>query len=227
MKEGQPTTIRLKDYRVPSYLIDETLLYFDIHPKYTIVTAELTVRRNVAATSSNSDLVLNGGSMITRNVWIDGQALLSNRYAISDSALTIFDVPESFILKTEVEIKPQENTALEGLYKSGDMYCTQCEAEGFRNITWYLDRPDVLSKFRTTILADKEYFPILLSNGNEVERGTDGLRHWVTWEDPFKKPAYLFALVAGNLKYIETVNSRNAHDSEVADIPHAKCESSI
>ena len=203
MKEGQPTTIRLKDYRVPNYLIDETVLYFDIHPKYTIVTAELTIRRNVAATSSNSDLVLNGGLMITRNVWIDGQVLLSNRYAISDTTLTSFDVPESFILKTEVEIKPQENTALEGLYKSGDMYCTQCEAEGFRNITWYLDRPDVLSKFRTTILADKEYFPILLSNGNEVERGTDGLRHWVTWEDPFKKPAYLFALVAGNLKYIE------------------------
>ena len=203
MKEGQPKTVLLKDYQVPKYLIDETSLHFDISSAYTVVTAELTIRRNFEASTSNTELVLDGSEMTTRNIWIDGQVLHPSRYAITKTSLTIFDVPGSFVLKTQVEIKPQDNTALEGLYKSGDMYCTQCEAQGFRNITWYLDRPDVLSKFRTTILADKGHFPVLLSNGNEVDRGKDGLRHWVTWEDPYKKPAYLFALVAGDLKYIE------------------------
>ena len=203
MKEGQPKTVLLKDYQVPKYLIDETLLHFDISSACTVVTAELTIRRNLEASMSNPELVLDGSEMTTRNIWLDGQVLPPNRYAITKSSLTIFDVPGSFVLKTQVEIKPQDNTALEGLYKSGDMYCTQCEAQGFRNITWYLDRPDVLSKFRTTILADKGHFPVLLSNGNEVDRGKDGLRHWVTWEDPYKKPAYLFALVAGDLKSIE------------------------
>ena len=100
-------------------------------------------------------------------------------------------------------IRPQENTTLEGLYKSGDMYCTQCEAEGFRNITWYADRPDVLSKYTTTVVADKARYPVLLSNGNDIDRGEEGERHWVTWQDPFMKPAYLFALVAGDLQFIE------------------------
>ena len=203
MKEGQPKTVHLKDYQAPKYLIDETSLHFDISSAYTMVTAELTIRRNLEASKPNTELVLDGGEMTTRNIWIDGEVLPPNRYAITKSTLTIFDVSESFVLKTQVEIKPQENTALEGLYKSGDMYCTQCEAQGFRNITWYLDRPDVLSKYRTTIYADKEQFPVLLSNGNEVARGNNGPRHWVTWEDPHKKPAYLFALVAGDLRSIE------------------------
>ena len=203
MKEGQPKTVHLKDYQAPNYLIDETSLHFDISSAYTMVTAELTIRRNLEASKPNTELVLDGSEMTTRNIWIDGEVLPPNKYEITKSTLRIIDVPESFVLKTQVEIKPQENTALEGLYKSGDMYCTQCEAQGFRNITWYLDRPDVLSKYRTTIHADKEQFPVLLSNGNEVARGNNGPRHWVTWEDPHKKPAYLFALVAGDLRSIE------------------------
>ena len=203
MKEGQPKSIYLKDYQVPTYLIDETELHFDINEDVTLVTATLQIRRNPDATTSASELVLDGVSLETLGVAIDGRELLSNEYGLDDSSLTIFDVPESFCLKTSVAIKPQENTALEGLYKSGDMFCTQCEAEGFRNITWYADRPDVMSKFCTTVVANKENYPILLSNGNDVARGEEGDRHWVTWEDPFMKPAYLFALVAGDLQLIE------------------------
>ncbi len=203
MKEGQPKAIHLKDYQVPTFLIDETELHFDINEDVTVVTATLQIRRNSDAMTSENDLVLDGGSLDTRSVAIDGRELLSNQYGVDDASLTIFDVPEAFSLKTRVEIKPQENTALEGLYKSGDMFCTQCEAEGFRNITWYADRPDVMSKFRTTVVANKENYPILLSNGNDVARGEEGERHWVTWEDPFMKPAYLFALVAGDLQHIE------------------------
>ncbi len=150
------------------------------------------------------NLHLDGSSELkTLLVAIDGQDLDGTEYRIDKDRLEIFDVPDAFRLTTIVEIKPQDNTSLEGLYKSGEMFCTQCEAEGFRNITWYEDRPDVLSKYTTTIVADKSKYPVLLSNGNDIERGDEGLRHWVTWQDPFMKPAYLFALVAGNLQYLE------------------------
>lgn len=204
MKEGQPKAIELSEYQVPLYLIDTTELVADLFEESSTITAKTQIRLNPESTQPSRDLVLNGGKdMETKAVRIDGRELLSNEYAISDDTLTIFGVPDEFQLETEVVIKPQENTALEGLYKSGDMFCTQCEAEGFRNITWYLDRPDVMSKFRTTIKADKSSYPILLSNGNEVARGEDGERHWVSWEDPFMKPAYLFAMVAGDLQFIE------------------------
>jgi aminopeptidase N len=113
-------------------------------------------------------------------------------------------IDSGFVLECETLIKPQDNTSLEGLYKSQKMFCTQCEAEGFRKITYYMDRPDVMAKFVTTVVADKERYPVLLSNGNNIASGDlDDGRHWVTWEDPFRKPCYLFALVAGDLKYIE------------------------
>jgi aminopeptidase N len=201
MKDGQPNTVRLEDYQVPAYLIDQTTLYVDINEDETIVTATLQVRRNPE--SAGGEFILDGGELQTRRVVLDGRELLSNEYGIDDESLTIHDAPDAFELVTVVMIKPQNNTGLEGLYKSGDMFCTQCEAQGFRNITWYPDRPDVMSTFRTTIVADKSAYPILLSNGNDIERGEEGERHWVTWEDPFKKPAYLFALVAGDLQHVE------------------------
>ncbi len=205
MKEGQPKAIYLKDYKVPPFLIEETNLHVDIHDDVTTVTTTLKVVKNPEAASEDQvHLVLDGSKdLATQSVAIDGRALTDNEYQVEDDELSVFEVPEQFELTTAVQIKPQENTALEGLYKSGDMYCTQCEAEGFRNITWYLDRPDVMSKYTTTVVADKASYPILLSNGNDIDRGEEGDRHWVTWQDPFMKPAYLFALVAGDLQHIE------------------------
>ncbi len=206
---GVPNTVYLKDYQAPPYLIDETQLHFDIYDEgpeggMTKVTARLKLGRNPGLTDTEPNLVLNGSpDMVTRSVTIDGRELGSNEFSIDQERLVIFDPPDTFELSTQVEIRPQDNTALEGLYKSGGIYTTQCEAEGFRNITWYLDRPDVMSRFTTTIVAHQASCPVLLSNGNEVSRGTKGDRHWVTWEDPFKKPSYLFALVAGDLQHIE------------------------
>lgn len=205
MKEGQPSAIYLKDYKVPPFLIEETHLHVDIQEPDTFVTATLKVRRNPDAASEDAvNLVLNGGKDLNQQmIQVDGRDLTDNEYQIDEDSLSVFDMPETFELKTRVAIRPQDNTALEGLYQSGGMYCTQCEAEGFRNITWFLDRPDVLSKYATTIVADKQRYPVLLSNGNDIDRGEEGDRHWVTWEDPFMKPSYLFALVAGDLKFIE------------------------
>ncbi|MBO6656821.1 MAG: aminopeptidase N [Pseudomonadales bacterium] len=205
MKEGQPKAIYLKDYKVPPFLIEETNLHVDIHDDVTTVTTTLKVVKNPEAASEDQvHLVLDGSKdLATQSVAIDGRALTDNEYRVDDDELSVFEVPEQFELTTAVQIKPQDNTALEGLYKSGDMYCTQCEAEGFRNITWYLDRPDVMSKYTTTVVADRASYPILLSNGNDIDRGEEGDRHWVTWQDPFMKPAYLFALVAGDLQHIE------------------------
>ena len=205
MKEGQPSAIYLKDYKVPPYLIDETNLHVDVKEGLTTVTSRLVMNRNPEATADDTqNLVLDGSTDLeTLRVAIDGRELTSNEYQVEEDKLVIFDAPENFELTTIVEIKPEENTALEGLYKSGDMYCTQCEAEGFRNITWYLDRPDVMSRFTTTVVADKDDYPVLLSNGNDIDRGEEGDRHWVTWQDPFMKPAYLFALVAGDLQHID------------------------
>ena len=199
MREGEPQTIRLADYRPPAFLIDSVDLHFDVADGETRVTARMAVRRNPDA-EREADLVLDGGELTTRRVAIDGEALSANEYRELDDELTLFDVPDSFALETEVSIHPEDNTALEGLYKSSDMYCTQCEAEGFRRITWFPDRPDVMSSFTTTIVADAKKYPVLLSNGNPIDAGdTDDGRHYVKWQDPHRKPAYLFAMVAGDL----------------------------
>ena len=204
MKEGQPKAIELKDYKVPPYLIDTTELHVEINEDVTVVTTTMSIRRNPDSQHITNDLVLDGGKeLVNRSIAINDRELLSNEFGREAEALTLYGVPDAFTLRTEVEIKPQNNTALEGLYKSGDMFCTQCEAEGFRNITWYVDRPDVMSRYRTTINANKQAYPVLLSNGNDVARGVEGERHWVTWEDPFMKPAYLFALVAGDLQHVD------------------------
>jgi aminopeptidase N len=204
MRDALPKTIYLKDYSVPDFLIDKTALHFALDEKTTRVTATLSLRRNPESTSQNAALVLDGQNFNLLSVAIDGQVLDQSCYQQSAECLTINTVPDQFELLSITELKPQDNTTLEGLYKSKTMFCTQCEAEGFRNITYYLDRPDVMSVFTTTIEADKSLYPVLLSNGNFIEAGdADNGRHWIRWDDPFKKPAYLFALVAGDLQFTE------------------------
>lgn len=201
--ELQPASIYLRDYQVPDYLIDKTNLHVDIYDERTIVTANLQLRVNPATTKTVSSLTLHGVDLELISIAIDGKLLNSNDYSFGEETLTIVNTPAQFTITSVVCIKPELNTSLEGLYKSRTMYCTQCEAEGFRKITYYLDRPDVMSEFTTTVVADKKY-PILLSNGNLIDRNDlDSNRHFATWHDPFKKPAYLFALVAGDLLHIE------------------------
>lgn len=194
-------TIQRSDYRPPSFTIDSVDLNFDITDRVT-VTAELRIARNPA--NPADDLVLNGQDLKLLSVALDGRVLQDSEYSQSESALTITGVADQFTLTTRVELDPDTNTALEGLYRSGQFILTQCEAEGFRRITYYLDRPDVMATYRTRIEADAVTYPVLLGNGNLVEKGAlEGGRHWVRWEDPFPKPSYLFALVAGDLGYIE------------------------
>ncbi|HLB58069.1 MAG TPA: M1 family aminopeptidase, partial [Gammaproteobacteria bacterium] len=205
MKQNKKPTIKYrKDYKVPSHLIDTTDLYFDLNEDVTIVTNHMHIRKNPASSESGDILVLDGKEQKLVSIKIDNQTILDRRYELTDETLTIVDFPESGELEITTEIKPQDNTVLMGLYKSSGIYCTQCESEGFRRITYFLDRPDVLSKFTTTIAADKKSYPILLSNGNLVDSGdSSGGRHWIKWEDPFLKPCYLFAAVAGDLEFIE------------------------
>ena len=200
--DHQSKTIYLKDYRRPDFYIDHVDLVFELEEERTRVVSVLDVRRNEE--SDASSLVLMGECLELGEVKIDGEQLSTDRYHTTDMDMTIDGVPESFSLQIETFIKPQENFSLEGLYKSSGNYCTQCEAEGFRKITYFLDRPDVMALFTTTIIADKEKYPVLLSNGNPEGAGDlDDGRHWAKWLDPFKKPSYLFALVAGDLAYIE------------------------
>ncbi|MFW2372427.1 MAG: aminopeptidase N [Gammaproteobacteria bacterium] len=202
-KNATPGTIYLKDYTPPKYWIDTVQLRFELGETETRVVAELAIRRNLTVGADNS-LILHGEQLRLGEVCIDGRRLLDTDLRQDSESLLIHSVPEQFSLQIETFIKPQENTSLEGLYKSSGNFCTQCEAEGFRKITYYLDRPDVMARFTTTIVADKVKYPVLLSNGNPVQSGdeADG-QHWVTWEDPFKKPSYLFALVAGDLSCVE------------------------
>ena len=193
--------IYLKDYQVPAFIIEATDLDIRIGDEYTSVVACLKICRNPASNQSSSELVLQGGKDIKlQEVMMDGLILDDSLYDLEDTVLSIHQCPEAFELTTECLIQPQLNTSLEGLYKSGGMYCTQCEAEGFRNITYYLDRPDALSVFTTRISADKTSYPILLANGNPMGQGDlDNGGHFAVWHDPFPKPAYLFAMVAGDL----------------------------
>jgi aminopeptidase N len=201
MRTDVPQPIRLADYRPPSFLIDEVSLDFDLEPSATRVKARLRVRRNGRHAEP---LRLDGVRLKLKSLALDGRALAAQRYQLEAEQLTIADVPDSFVLESEVEIDPQGNTALEGLYMSGGRFCTQCEAEGFRKITYWPDRPDVLSRFTVRMEADKAAYPRLLSNGNLMEQGTlEGGRHYAIWNDPFPKPCYLFALVAGTLDVLE------------------------
>ncbi|MGD8933627.1 MAG: aminopeptidase N [Gammaproteobacteria bacterium] len=203
MKDSTPKAINLKDYTQPHYWIDTVNLVFELGEDNTRVLSTLALRKNQGF-PDDYPLILNGEHMQLGTIRLDGQQLAAADYDVTDEELTIQRVPDKFSLEIETIIKPQENTALEGLYKSSGNFCTQCEAEGFRRITYYLDRPDVMARFTTTVIADRQKYPVLLSNGNPVDQGEyDDGRHWVRWEDPFSKPCYLFALVAGDLGYIE------------------------
>ena len=194
----QPT--RLADYRPPAFVIDTVDLVFDLGEEKTSVKARLSVRRNPAAPERDAALKLDGKELELVSLALDGQSLGPNRYQKDAESLTIPGVPDGFTLDIETRTEPQNNTVLAGLYKSGGNFCTQCEPEGFRRITYFIDRPDMMARYTTTILADKARYPVLLSNGNPVDRGdAAGGRHWAKWVDPFPKPSYLFALVAGDL----------------------------
>jgi len=215
MRDAQPKNIYLKDYQSPLFLINQTHLRFDLFEDYTQVDSRLVMRRNRQQhPDDNSPLVLVGQQLELLAIKVDGQLLLAGDYSLEGDNLTIFKVSRDFELEISCRIEPQNNTALEGLYKSSGMFCTQCEAEGFRRITYYLDRPDVMSIFTTEVIADKSQYPILLSNGNAVAKAElEAGRHSITWHDPHKKPCYLFALVAGDLMVKEgrftTMNGRD------------------
>ncbi|GKX62563.1 aminopeptidase N [Pragia fontium] len=183
-----------QDYRKPDFIITDIDLDFDLAPETTRVTAVSQVQRNG---KNSAALVLDGESLTLISVSVNDQDWTD--YQQKEGQLVLNNLPDSFTLKIVNDIHPETNSALEGLYVSGDALCTQCEAEGFRHITYYLDRPDVLARFTTRIVADKKSYPYLLSNGNRIDQGEleDG-RHWIQWQDPFPKPSYLFALVAGD-----------------------------
>lgn len=199
MHDAQPTTIYLKDYQQPDYWIDQTELTFRLEEESTLVTSRLALRRNDKQTS-NGCLTLDGQSLELMSVVLDGDEVAPQQYEQDENSLTLSGLAETHQLEITTRIYPDKNTALEGLYRSGGMYCTQCEAEGFRRITYYLDRPDVMSVFTTHVIADAASYPVMLSNGNCVlEENLDGGLRKVSWHDPHPKPAYLFALVAGDL----------------------------
>lgn len=182
-----------KDYQSPSHTITDISLKFTLEESKTQVLAISSVKQ----LGESNELVLDGENLILNSVKVDDTDW--NDYQVIEGHLHLTNLPTAFELTITTTIDPLNNTALEGLYISDGAFCTQCEAEGFRRITYYLDRPDVLARFTTTIIADKNQYPYMLSNGNKVESGlTDDGKHWVTWQDPHPKPAYLFALVAGD-----------------------------
>ncbi len=196
--------VRRTDYRPPAWLIDTASITLELDARSTRVTSSLQVRRNPDSAEPDAPLVLFGSGLETRSVAVDGATIDADGYSIEGEELTIEEVPDSALVTTRVVIRPAENTALEGLYQSGASLLTQCEAEGFRKITWFVDRPDIMATFRVRLEADRSVYPVLLGNGNLIESGAlpEG-RHFAVWDDPFPKPAYLFAVVAGDLGSIE------------------------
>lgn len=198
----KPKITYLKDYQPPHYWVDTVDLVFDLKESETDVKTTLTLRRNKAVSSAQTPLILYGEELLLQSLQLDGRPVSSDHYTLTTETLTLHTVPETFTLEIRNRIHPEKNTELSGLYRK-TMYCTQCEAEGFRRITFFPDRPDIMAKFTTTIIADKVKCPVLLSNGNCIAKGSEGDRHWAKWEDPWKKPCYLFALVAGDLVAVE------------------------
>ena len=200
MPDSLHPTIHQKDYTPPDYLVETVDLCFDLDPELTRVVSRLSVRANHDQAEGARPLVLDGEELTLVSLKLDGVELPPERYRVEGERLAIQKPPESFVLEVTTQISPAGNSALSGLYASGPMLCTQCEAEGFRRITYFPDRPDVMAVYTVTMRADQESCPVLLSNGNRSARGElpDG-RHFAVWHDPFKKPSYLFALVAGDL----------------------------
>jgi len=194
MKEPQPRAIHLKDYAPPAFRVESVDLDVDIREDHALVRAKLEIRRNAAG-----PLVLDGDELELVSMALNGKSV---SYKATEDKLTIAEVPDSFTLETVSRIVPQKNTKLEGLYATKHGFVTQCEAEGFRRITWFIDRPDVMARYTTTVRADPGKYPVLLSNGNRVASGEG----WARFEDPFPKPSYLFALVAANLELLREDN---------------------
>ena len=199
MRTDTTPLIRLQDYRPPDWLVDTVSLDVSLHPTQTKVRATLALKPNPAAAAA--PLVLDGDGLTLSALKLDGSALPAESYVATPDGLTIPQVPNRpFTLEIETLVDPTANTQLSGLYRSSGTYCTQCEAEGFRRITYFPDRPDVMAVYTTRIEADKTEAAVLLSNGNLVDSGDlAGGRHFAVWHDPHPKPAYLFALVGGNL----------------------------
>ncbi len=195
-----PKTIYLNDYQSPDFLVDAVDLKFELDKNRTRATAILKVRKNLETADETTPLVFDMGNLEIESVVADSMVLLPHEYTIDDESFSLASTPEEFTLEIVSILNPGDNTSLEGLYCSGDFICTQCEAQGFRKIIPFPDRPDVMAVYSCTIIADKNLYPVLLSNGNLIDSGdlADN-RHYVRWEDPFKKPSYLFALVAGDL----------------------------
>jgi aminopeptidase N len=204
MKHTPGQTIFLKDYQQPAFWIDTVELTFDLYEDHAFVTSKVLYQRNENATETNLELF--GVELELKEITINDYELTEKDYLLEDESLILTNLADEFTLEIVTKIYPQKNKSLEGLYQSSGNFCTQCEAQGFRKITYFLDRPDVMGKFITTIRADKSKYPVMLSNGNLIDKGDleDG-KHFAVWEDPFKKPAYLFALVAGDLEHITDV----------------------
>jgi aminopeptidase N len=201
MADGQISprkAIHLADYTKPVFLVDEVALDFDLDPAATIVRATLKLRRQAPG-----PLVLDGKAMELLSVKLGNEMLGDNGYTLDEKTLTLHDVPDEFTLETRVKIRPDSNTELSGLYMSGTGFFTQCEPEGFRKITYFPDRPDVMARYKVTMRADKTAYPALLSNGNKIASGEEGGKAWASWEDPHPKPSYLFALVAADLVVVK------------------------
>ncbi|HEX4259685.1 MAG TPA: aminopeptidase N [Acetobacteraceae bacterium] len=199
MDNQAPAPVRRLDYRPPDFLVDAVELIFELDPAQTVVRAKLEMRRNPAG-AAGAPLRLDGEALRLRTISLDGRLLDASGYALDDHGLEIASVPDRFRLQIVTELAPAENTELSGLYTSGGGFFTQCEAQGFRRITFFPDRPDVMARYTTTLIADRAACPVLLSNGNPDATGEEpGGRHWARWVDPHPKPSYLFALVAGDL----------------------------
>ncbi len=203
MSSSNRTPTLLKDYQPPQFTIKTVNLGIEIQNKKTLVKSVLTISENNTTCTQNKHLRLNGVGLNLKEISLDKNRLETHEYEYLDDELVVFNVPKIFVLETLVEVDPRNNSTLSGLYFSKSGYFTQCEAEGFRRITFYLDRPDIMAQFRTTIWANVEDYPVLLSNGNLIDKGRKGQTHWATWEDPFPKPCYLFAMVAAKLSKIE------------------------
>src|SRR2546426_9182514 len=228
MRDAAPQVINLSDYTPPAFLISTVSLDVDIRQGAATVRATLKLARNAARNAPAEPLVLDGENLDLVSVALDGRALAAGEYRVDESHLTLAAVPDAFTLETVVRFDPWKNTKLEGLYATKNGLVTQCEAEGFRRITYFIDRPDVMATYAVRLCADKAQFPRLLANGNLVSAGEgepagwfasspsargplwgsdqtaegrgEGSRHWAKWEDPFPKPCYLFAMVAANLE---------------------------
>jgi aminopeptidase N len=227
MNQNIPQTILLADYAPPPFLIDTVDLDVNFQNGAAIVTALLTMRRNPAVNLHDAQLVLDGEELELLSLSLDGVKLPAGRYQLSAGRLMLGDMPGAFNLETVSRIYPDSNTRLSGLYRSANGYFTQCEAQGFRRITWFIDRPDVMSRYIVTLHADKVLYPQLLANGNPTACGDeqDG-RHWASWQDPHPKPCYLFAMVAARLDVLhDSYRTRSGREVQLAIyVEHGKLD---